>query len=94
MHSITQQYWTDSMTMNFCWLKAQLYANNVPVNYKSLWQHQYFMAYFSENCDFIYPMQKLVDAAGTLQTLEKDVGIPNSLFTDNASLLTEPGSTG
>ena len=48
------------------------------------------MAYSGENCAFVYPIRKLDNAAGTLLTLAEDVGIPNQLFTDSASLLTGP----
>ena len=48
VHPITRRYQTDLMTMNFRRLKARFYVDNVPVNCKSLWQHQHFMAYSGE----------------------------------------------
>jgi hypothetical protein len=84
-HLLCQRYWTDLLSLNHEQMNEEFHSDTLFSKYESYSKNTCAQVFTTQSgFVIIYPMTSKSRCAEVLTTLVQDVGIPNTLFCDNA----------
>ena len=92
-HPLRRRYRTDLMSLNLRRFNETVHSDILHSRFESLAQNKCGQLFTTKSgLAVFYPFSSAASSGDALTTFTQDVGIPNSLHTDNAKEMTEPGT--